>query len=165
MVLLMTKKKPSWELLPLKHTFPHIFTLYHLLAFNLFQISLSNYYISIFLFCRIYDLQQSLSEANRRRDEGMHTMDILLREKDHANQADKLNLTSKVADTVEDVNKRLLSKEIKMREEMQERYLQLERVGSKTSCAPASKFLTNNYACVKNTVSRIYTWVDYFGFF
>lgn len=65
----------------------------------------------------------------------MHTMDILLREKDHANQADKLNLTSKVADTVEDVNKRLLSKEIKMREEMQERYLQLERVGSKTSCS------------------------------
>ena len=71
----------------------------------------------------------------------MHTMDILLREKDHANQADKLNLTSKVADTVEDVNKRLLSKEIKMREEMQERYLQLERVGGKRSCAPALQFL------------------------
>lgn len=62
----------------------------------------------------------------------MHTMDIILREKDHANQADKLNLTSKVADTVEDVNKRLLSKEIKMREEMQERYLQLERVSFKS---------------------------------
>nr|XP_034318078.1 serine/arginine repetitive matrix protein 2 isoform X2 [Crassostrea gigas] len=77
---------------------------------------------------KIYELQQALSEANRRRDEGMHTMDIILREKDHANQADKLNLTSKVADTVEDVNKRLLSKEIKMREEMQERYLQLERL-------------------------------------
>lgn len=81
---------------------------------------------------RIYELQQALSEANRRRDEGMHTMDIILREKDHANQADKLNLTSKVADTVEDVNKRLLSKEIKMREEMQERYLQLERVSFKS---------------------------------
>ncbi|XP_048759107.2 serine/arginine repetitive matrix protein 2-like isoform X4 [Ostrea edulis] len=77
---------------------------------------------------KIYELQQSLSEANRRRDEGMHSMDILLREKDHASQADKLNLTSKVADTVEDVNKKLLSKEIKIREEMQERYLQLERL-------------------------------------
>lgn len=86
-----------------------------------------------FVFHRIYELQQALSEANRRRDEGMHTMDIILREKDHANQADKLNLTSKVADTVEDVNKRLLSKEIKMREEMQERYLQLERVHFKSS--------------------------------
>ena len=72
----------------------------------------------------------------------MHTMDILLREKDHANQADKLNLTSKVADTVEDVNKRLLSKEIKMREEMQERYLQLERVGSKRSCSLEIFYLT-----------------------
>lgn len=86
-----------------------------------------------FVCLRIYELQQALSEANRRRDEGMHTMDIILREKDHANQADKLNLTSKVADTVEDVNKRLLSKEIKMREEMQERYLQLERVSFKSS--------------------------------
>lgn len=89
-----------------------------------------------FVCLRIYELQQALSEANRRRDEGMHTMDIILREKDHANQADKLNLTSKVADTVEDVNKRLLSKEIKMREEMQERYLQLERVSFKSSFFP-----------------------------
>lgn len=92
-----------------------------------------------FVCLRIYELQQALSEANRRRDEGMHTMDIILREKDHANQADKLNLTSKVADTVEDVNKRLLSKEIKMREEMQERYLQLERVSFKSRFF----FLTN----------------------
>lgn len=92
-----------------------------------------------FVCLRIYELQQALSEANRRRDEGMHTMDIILREKDHANQADKLNLTSKVADTVEDVNKRLLSKEIKMREEMQERYLQLERVSFKSRVF----FLTN----------------------
>ena len=56
-------------------------------------------------------------------------MDLLLREKEHSAQADRINLNSKVADTVEDVNKRLLSKEIKIREEMQDRYLQLERVG------------------------------------
>jgi hypothetical protein len=31
---------------------------------------------------------------------------------------------------VEDVNKKLLTKEIKMREEMQDRYLGLERVSS-----------------------------------
>lgn len=58
----------------------------------------------------------------------MHTVDMLLREKEHVNAAERMTLTTKVADTVEDVNKKLLSKEIKMREEMQDRYLNLERV-------------------------------------
>lgn len=53
---------------------------------------------------------------------------MLLREKEHLSAAERMTLTSKVADTVEDVNKKLLSKEIKMREEMQDRYLNLERV-------------------------------------
>ena len=55
-------------------------------------------------------------------------MDMQLKQKDHSVQADRLTLTSKVADTVEDMNKKLLTKEMKLREEMQERYLQLERV-------------------------------------
>ena len=83
----------------------------------------------ILLYYRVHELQQQLAEANRRREESVHKMDLLLREKEHSAQADRINLNSKVADTVEDVNKRLLSKEIKIREEMQDRYLQLERVG------------------------------------
>ena len=58
----------------------------------------------------------------------MHTVDMLLREKEHVSAAERMTLTTKVADTVEDVNKKLLTKEIKMREEMQDRYLNLERV-------------------------------------
>lgn len=110
---------------------------------------------------RIYELQQALSEANRRRDEGMHTMDIILREKDHANQADKLNLTSKVADTVEDVNKRLLSKEIKMREEMQERYLQLERVRFKSSFFLGMLYINWAflYFCGNSDLSQLWSFV------
>ncbi|KAK3091323.1 hypothetical protein FSP39_018929 [Pinctada imbricata] len=77
---------------------------------------------------KIHELQQQLAESNRKREENMHKIDLLLREKEHSAQADRINLNSKVADTVEDVNKRLLSKEIKIREEMQDRYLQLERL-------------------------------------
>lgn len=77
---------------------------------------------------RVHELQQQLNDASRKREESMHTVDMLLREKEHLSAAERMTLTSKVADTVEDVNKKLLSKEIKMREEMQDRYLNLERV-------------------------------------
>ncbi|XP_071132448.1 coiled-coil domain-containing protein 154-like isoform X6 [Mytilus edulis] len=77
---------------------------------------------------RVHELQQQLNDASRKREESMHTVDMLLREKEHLSAAERMTLTSKVADTVEDVNKKLLSKEIKMREEMQDRYLNLERL-------------------------------------
>ncbi|XP_033753404.1 putative leucine-rich repeat-containing protein DDB_G0290503 isoform X3 [Pecten maximus] len=77
---------------------------------------------------KVNELQQSLSEANRKREETVHSMDMVLREREHATQADRLTLTTKVADTVEDLNKKLMEKDIKIRGEVQDRYLQLERV-------------------------------------
>ena len=78
---------------------------------------------------RINELYTSLSEQTRKREEGLHTVDMVLREKDHAAQAERLQMTSKVTDTVEDINKRLLAKEMKIREEIQQKFLQLEKVG------------------------------------
>ena len=69
-----------------------------------------------------------LSEQVRKREENMHNVDMVLREKDHTAQAEKLQMTAKVTDTVEDINKRLLSKEMKIREDIQGKYLQLEKV-------------------------------------
>ena len=74
------------------------------------------------------ELYTSLSEQTRKREEGLHTVDMVLREKDHAAQAERLQMTSKVTDTVEDINKRLLAKEMKIREEIQQKFLQLEKV-------------------------------------
>ena len=79
-------------------------------------------------FCRINELYTSLSEQTRKREEGLHTVDMVLREKDHAAQADRLQMTAKVTDTVEDINKKLLAKEMKIREEIQQKFLQLEKV-------------------------------------
>ena len=77
---------------------------------------------------RINELYTSLSEQTRKREEGLHTVDMVLREKDHAIQADRLQMTAKVTDTAEDINKRLLAKEMKIREEIQAKFLQLEKV-------------------------------------
>ncbi|KAJ8318613.1 hypothetical protein KUTeg_003704 [Tegillarca granosa] len=77
---------------------------------------------------RINELQTQLSDLNRKREENAHSLDMMIREKDHATQTDRLQLMSKVADSVEDVNKKLLTKEIKIREEMQDRYLALEKL-------------------------------------
>ena len=82
---------------------------------------------------RINELYTSLSEQTRKREEGLHTVDMVLREKDHAIQADRLQMTAKVTDTAEDINKRLLAKEMKIREEIQAKFLQLEKV---KQCSP-----------------------------
>jgi len=70
-----------------------------------------------------------ISEQSRKREENMHSVDMVLREKEHAAQAERLQLTTKMGTTVEDVNKRLTAKEMKIREEIQAKYLQLEKVG------------------------------------
>ena len=77
---------------------------------------------------RVNELTVQLSEQVRKREENMHNVDMVLREKDHTAQAEKLQMTAKVTDTVEDINKRLLSKEMKIREDIQGKYLQLEKV-------------------------------------
>jgi len=77
---------------------------------------------------RVNELTIQLSEQVRKREENMHNVDMVLREKDHTAQAEKLQMTAKVTDTVEDINKRLLSKEMKIREDIQGKYLQLEKV-------------------------------------
>lgn len=89
------------------------------------------HFISIKDFIRSYrinELSTSISEQVRKREENMHTVDMILREKEHSQQAERLQLNAKVTDTVEDVNKRLLAKEMKIREDIQSKYLQLEKV-------------------------------------
>ena len=86
-----------------------------------------------------------LSEQVRKREENMHNVDMVLREKDHTAQAEKLQMTAKVTDTVEDINKRLLSKEMKIREDIQGKYLQLEKVSQ--SCTSRVRNRLVNFDC------------------
>lgn len=76
-------------------------------------------------------------------------MDMVLREREHVGQADRLALSSKVADTVEDINKKLMAKEIKIREEVQDRYLQLERVRCRSAHESLWSFQENMFVSLK----------------
>ncbi|CAL1541583.1 unnamed protein product [Lymnaea stagnalis] len=77
---------------------------------------------------KVNALQQNLAEQNRKREEAMHAMDMIQRDREHWSENEKLKLQGKITETMEDVNKRLLNKEIKLREELQEKYKQLERL-------------------------------------
>ena len=76
------------------------------------------------------DVASQLSEQNRRREEAMHSLESLMRNKDHSSETEKIKLQSKITETVEEVSKKILQKEIKLREEAQSRYQQMEQVFS-----------------------------------
>ncbi|XP_050391480.1 coiled-coil domain-containing protein 154 isoform X2 [Patella vulgata] len=77
---------------------------------------------------KINELQQGLADQSRKREEAIHSLDMLQREKEHEVETEKLRLEGKLTESVEDVNKRLLTKEMKLREELQDKFLQLEKV-------------------------------------
>ncbi|GFO32100.1 neurofilament heavy polypeptide-like isoform x5, partial [Plakobranchus ocellatus] len=77
---------------------------------------------------QVNSLQQTIAEQNRKREESLHALDMMHREKEHAAENEKLRLQGRMSETVEEVNKRMLAKEIKLREELQEKYSQLERI-------------------------------------
>ncbi len=58
----------------------------------------------------------------------MHSMEVMQREKEHNQETDKLKLNSKISDISEEVSKKLMQKEMKLREEMQNKYAELEKV-------------------------------------
>ena len=60
----------------------------------------------------------------------MHALDMIAREREHVAESERLKLQAQLAEMVEDVNKKILTKEIKLREEIQDKSLQLEKVCS-----------------------------------
>ncbi|CAG5131423.1 unnamed protein product, partial [Candidula unifasciata] len=77
---------------------------------------------------KVSTLQQNLADQARKRDEAMHVLDMTHREKEHSLENEKLRLQGKLTETVEEMNQRLLNKEMKLREELQEKYVQLEKL-------------------------------------
>ena len=56
-------------------------------------------------------------------------MESLTREKDHQAENEKIKLQARIGEIAEEVSKKILQKEIKLREESQMRYAQIEQVG------------------------------------
>lgn len=58
----------------------------------------------------------------------MHALEVIQREKEHAAETERLRLQSKIAEIAEEVSKKILQKEIKLREENQSKFSQMEQV-------------------------------------
>ena len=70
----------------------------------------------------------SVSEQARKREESLHSLDVIQREREHAVETERIKLQSKIAEIAEEVSKKMLQKEMKLREESQARYAQVEQV-------------------------------------
>ena len=83
----------------------------------------------LFSFCnRTSDLTAAIAEQNRRREEALHALEVVAREKEHAAESERIKLQGKIAEVAEEVSKKILQKEMKLREENYSKFAQLEQV-------------------------------------
>ena len=77
---------------------------------------------------RVNDLHNGLAEQTRKREEAMHALDVVQREREHAAENERIKLQSRIAEIAEEVSKKILHKEIKLREEATDKFSKIEKV-------------------------------------
>jgi len=78
--------------------------------------------------------QASIAEQCRRCEETVHSLERVQRERDHASAADHAKLQTLIAETAEEVNRRITQRETKLREEYVDKLSHLEKVVSCYCC-------------------------------
>ncbi|XP_071813237.1 uncharacterized protein [Apostichopus japonicus] len=76
---------------------------------------------------RINEIQSQVHEQSRKRDESMHALDVIQREREHAADNERLKMQGKIAEIAEEVSRKILSKEIRLREEAQQKFANIEK--------------------------------------
>ncbi|KAL8566126.1 hypothetical protein ACOMHN_005102 [Nucella lapillus] len=76
---------------------------------------------------KVSELNLALGEQNRKREEAIHSMDMAQKERERAAETEKLRLQGKLTESMDEVNKCLITKDLKLREEMQDKHQQLEK--------------------------------------
>ena len=79
---------------------------------------------------RLTDVSAGVAEQNRRREEALHALEVMQREKEHAAETERIRLQSKIAEIAEEVSKKILQKEMGLREESTRKYAELEQVSA-----------------------------------
>ncbi|XP_038063747.1 golgin subfamily A member 6-like protein 22 isoform X4 [Patiria miniata] len=78
-------------------------------------------------FLKLNDIQSQVHEQSRKRDETIHTIDVVQREREHAADNERLKMQGKIAEIAEEVSRKILSKEIRLREEAQQKFGNIEK--------------------------------------
>lgn len=99
-----------------------------------FTNGVSNVSFHLTVLCyRINEIQSQVHEQSRKRDESMHALDVIQREREHAADNERLKMQGKIAEIAEEVSRKILSKEIRLREEAQQKFANIEKVSSRSS--------------------------------
>jgi len=77
---------------------------------------------------RIGELQTALAEQSRKREEAMHALEAVQREREHAAETERLKLLSRIAQISEEVSQKILQKELKLRDDTVDRCNRMEKV-------------------------------------
>lgn len=70
-----------------------------------------------------------IQEVDHRREEDSQNTSMLSRDKESMMMSERGQIANKMAELSEEQNKKLLQKEIRLREEAQSRFLAMEKVG------------------------------------
>jgi len=73
-------------------------------------------------------LQSAIAEQTRQHEKAVHALDVMRREKEHAAETERIKLQGRIAEVAEEVIKKVLSREQKLREETTERFEEMESV-------------------------------------
>lgn len=83
-------------------------------------------------------MQAAVTEQARKREEALHAFDSLQREREHTAEHERIKLHTKIGEIAEEVSKKILAKEIKLRQESQEKFATLETVSVRDFPSPPS---------------------------
>ncbi|XP_078611808.1 coiled-coil domain-containing protein 154-like isoform X1 [Branchiostoma floridae x Branchiostoma japonicum] len=77
---------------------------------------------------KIAEMQSTLSNLEQKREGDLHTVDILQKEREQAAENERVRLQGKLSEIAEEVSKKILQKEIRLREEAQQKFHNVEKV-------------------------------------
>ncbi|XP_070579805.1 putative leucine-rich repeat-containing protein DDB_G0290503 [Ptychodera flava] len=76
---------------------------------------------------KMAELQSHVLEQDRKQDETVHAFNMMLKERDHTAEKERLKLQGRVAEIAEEVNKKMVQQEISLREETQKKFEYIEK--------------------------------------
>ncbi|XP_036360183.1 coiled-coil domain-containing protein 154-like isoform X3 [Octopus sinensis] len=80
------------------------------------------------VFRRLAEVEASVNNQTRKQDETLHSISLLQKDREHNKDYNIQRLQNQLQDSIEEISQRLHQKEMAIRDELQEKFLQLERL-------------------------------------
>ncbi|GAB1598354.1 Hypothetical predicted protein [Argonauta hians] len=77
---------------------------------------------------RLNEVEGSVNNQTRKQEETLHNINLIQKDREHNKDYNLQRLQNQLQDSIEEINQRLYQKEMAIRDELQEKFLQLERM-------------------------------------